>query len=40
MKNTDLTLKQENVSVNVDDLNDINVVSILRGRNQPTQHQC
>ena len=37
MKNANLTLKQDNVSL---DAEDINVVSILMGRNQPTQHKC
>lgn len=37
MENTELTLKQENISIEVDD---IDVASILMGRNQPSQHKC
>ena len=32
MENTELTLKQENISIDVDD---IDVAAILMGRNQP-----
>lgn len=37
MENTDLTLKQEDISIDVDD---IDVAAILGGRNQPSQHKC
>ena len=33
MENTDLTLKQEDISIDVDD---IDVAAILMGRNQPS----
>ncbi len=36
MGNTDLILKQENVSLDVD----VDLVAILVGRNQPSQHKC
>ncbi len=38
MENTDLTLKQENVSLDIDV--DVDLVAILVGRNQPSQHKC
>lgn len=37
MENTELTLKQEDVSIDVDD---IDVAAILMGRNQPSQRAC
>ena len=37
MENTELTLKQEDISIDVDD---IDVAAILMGRNQPSQHKC
>jgi hypothetical protein len=37
VENTELTLKQEDVSIDVDD---IDVVAILMGKNQPSQRAC
>lgn len=37
MENTELTLKQENISIDVDD---IDVAAILMGKNQPSQRAC
>ncbi|CAM1670345.1 hypothetical protein SMIE22_18100 [Streptococcus mitis] len=38
MENTDLTLKQENVSLDIDV--DVDLDAILIGRNQPSQRRC
>ena len=37
MENTELTLKQEDVSIDVDD---IDVTAILMGKNQQSQRAC
>lgn len=37
MENTELTLKQEDVSIDIDD---IDVAAILMGRNHPSQCAC